>query len=94
MVQPYKSATQSGITQVAYHFEKPMVVTNVGGLAEGVPDGKVGFVCEPNASAIATAILQFYMPDSLPHLQENILQEKKKYQWNEFVKQLLQVAGF
>ncbi len=46
VVQPYKHATQSGITQVAYHFEKPMVVTNVGGLAEVVPDGKVGFVAE------------------------------------------------
>ena len=93
VVQPYKSATQSGITQVAYHFEKPMVVTNVGGLAEGVPDGKVGYVCEPNPTAIATAMLQFYMPNSLPNLNEHILQEKKKYQWNEFVKQLLQVAA-
>jgi len=92
VVQPYKSATQSGITQVAYHFEKPMVVTNVGGLAEGVPDGKVGFVCEPEPAAIASAILKFYTPASLPNLEAHIKEEKKKYQWNEFVKKLLAVA--
>jgi glycosyltransferase involved in cell wall biosynthesis len=94
VVQPYKSATQSGITQVAYHFEKPMVVTNVGGLAEGVPDGKVGFVTEPEPKAIADAILRFYQPKSIPNLRQNILEEKKKYSWNSFVKNLLASAGF
>ena len=47
VAQPYKSATQSGITQIAYHFERPMLVTNVGGLAEIVPHGKVGYVTQP-----------------------------------------------
>lgn len=84
VVQPYKHATQSGITQIAYHFEKPMVVTNVGGLAEVVPDGKVGFVAEPDPTAIATAILKFYEPGSLPGLHENILHEKQKYSWDTF----------
>ena len=60
VVQPYKSATQSGITQVAYHFETPMIVTNVGGLPEIVQDGKQGYVCEVNSSAIASAILNLY----------------------------------
>ena len=73
VVQPYKHATQSGITQIAYHFEKAMVVTNVGGLAEGVPHGKVGFVAEPDPASIAGAILKFYEPDSIPGLRENIL---------------------
>ena len=94
VVQPYRSATQSGITQVAYHFEKPMVVTNVGGLAEVVPDGKTGFVTGPDATEIATAILKFYSPDSLPGLQENIRQEKQKYSWDTFLNSLLSVAGF
>ena len=89
VVQPYKSATQSGITQVAYHFEKPMVVTNVGGLAEGVPDGKVGFVTKPEAGAIADAILKFYTPGSLGNVAANIKEEKKKYSWESFVKNLL-----
>ncbi len=84
VVQPYKHATQSGITQIAFHFEKPMVVTNVGGLAEVVPDGKVGFVAEPNPKSIADAILKFYMPDSIPNLHSNILAEKKKYSWDTF----------
>jgi glycosyltransferase involved in cell wall biosynthesis len=84
VVQPYKHATQSGITQIAFHFEKPMVVTNVGGLAEVVPDGKVGFVAEPNPTAIADAILKFYEPDSIPDLQQHILAEKQKYTWETF----------
>lgn len=89
VVQPYKHATQSGITQIAFHFEKPMVVTNVGGLAEVVPDGKVGFVAEPNPQAIADAILKFYTPDSLPGLKENILAEKKKYSWETFTEVMM-----
>lgn len=88
VVQPYRTATQSGITQVAYHFEKPMVVTNVGGLAEVVPDGKVGFVTTPDPTAIADAILKFYTPDALPNLHENILHEKQKYSWEVFTKVL------
>ena len=85
VVQPYKHATQSGITQIAFHFEKPMVVTNVGGLAEVVPDGKVGFIAEPSPASIADAILKFYTPNSIPKLKENILLEKKKYTWETFV---------
>jgi glycosyltransferase involved in cell wall biosynthesis len=92
VVQPYRSATQSGITQIAYHFEKPMVVTNVGGLAEGVPHGKVGFVTEPNAKDIADAILNFYQPDSLPALAENLVEEKRKYSWESFTKALFNIV--
>lgn len=84
VVQPYKHATQSGITQIAFHFEKPMVVTNVGGLAEVVPDGKVGFVAEPEPKSIADAILRFFEPNSIPNLQQNILAEKQKYSWETF----------
>ncbi len=92
VVQPYKHATQSGITQIAYHFEKPMVVTNVGGLAEVVPDGKVGFLAEPDPTSIADAILRFFEPGSIPALHENILEEKKKYTWGTFVKVMMDAA--
>ena len=85
IVQPYKHATQSGITLVAYQFEKPMIVTNVGGLAEIVPDNKVGYVAEPDAKSIADAILKFYQGPTIPRLQENILKEKSKYSWDTFV---------
>ena len=60
IVQPYKTATQSGVTQIAYHFEMPMLVTNVGGLPEIVPNGKVGYSVEPEAKVIADAISDFY----------------------------------
>tara|TARA_R110002049_G_scaffold227347_3_gene399498 strand:+ start:2252 stop:3409 length:1158 start_codon:yes stop_codon:yes gene_type:complete len=81
VVQPYKTATQSGVTQVAYHFNKPMVVTNVGGLKEMIPDGKVGFVVEPNAEVLATAIHRFFSEDKSSEFQQNMIEEKKKYSW-------------
>lgn len=93
IVQPYRSATQSGITQVAYHFEKPMVVTNVGGLPEVVPNGKTGFVTNPDSKEIADAILKFYEPGSLPELKQNIISEKQKYSWDTFINNLMNVAG-
>lgn len=89
VVQPYKHATQSGITQIAYHFEKPMIVTNVGGLAEVVPDGKVGIVAEPNPVALADAIVKFYTQGAIPGLEQNILNEKKKYLWSTFTDVLM-----
>ncbi len=82
VVQPYKSATQSGVTQVAYHFEKPMLVTNVGGLGEIIPDGKVGYVVEPNPSAIANALVDFCENDRYGALVEGVRDEKQKYQWS------------
>lgn len=93
VVQPYRSATQSGITQVAYHFEKPMIVTNVGGLAEVVPDGQTGFVTSPEPKAIADAIVKFFSPGSIPGLEANLKKEKARYSWDVFVKALLQTAG-
>ena len=81
IVQPYKSATQSGVTQVAYHFCKPMLVTNVGGLAEIVPDGKVGYVVEVDAKQVADAISDFVSRGDVDCFQSGILEEKKKYDW-------------
>ncbi|MBS1777531.1 MAG: glycosyltransferase [Bacteroidetes bacterium] len=91
VVQPYRTATQSGITQVAYHFEKPMIVTRVGGLQEVVPEGQVGFVAEPNPSSIADAIAKFF-ENPIPNLEENMAIEKKKYSWEVFIEKLLNLA--
>ncbi len=91
VIQPYRNATQSGVTPLSYHFEKPMLVTNVGGLPQLVPDGKVGVVTEPDPSAIATGILQLYELGEnyfLPHLRE----EKKKYSWHKLAEAILQLA--
>ena len=79
VVQPYKAATQSGVTQIAYHFEKPMLVTNVGGLSEIVPDGKVGYAVEPMERAIADALVDFF--ENRRNFDENIKKEKEKYSW-------------
>lgn len=81
VVQPYKSATQSGVTQIAYHFEKPMIVTNVGGLPEIVPDGKVGYVVEPEPKSVADGIVKFFDGDA-GRFAEGIRDEKKKYSWS------------
>ena len=92
IVQPYKSATQSGVTQVAYHFEKPMLVTNVGGLGEIIPNGKVGYVVEPNTSSIADALVDFYENERFDAFVEGVKEEKQKYQWSNMtdaIKKLL-----
>ena len=92
VAQPYKSATQSGITQIAYHFERPMLVTNVGGLAEIVPHGKVGYVTEPNAEDIAEALVDFVAQKSEHDYRDGILEEKSKYAWSNMTKALFDVA--
>lgn len=79
VVQPYKTATQSGITQIAYHFEKPMVVTRVGGLAEIVPDGECGYVVDPAPESIAIAIADFYA--NRPDFTAGIRAKKQEFSW-------------
>lgn len=85
VVQPYKSATQSGVTQIAYHFNKPMVITNVGGLGEFVPDGEVGYVVEPDSKSIANAITTFYRENREDYFISNMKILKEKYSWKYFL---------
>lgn len=91
VVQPYKHATQSGVTQICYHFDRPMLVTNVGGLPEIVPNGKVGYVVEPNPTAIADALVDFYSNHREFVMRDNIKVEKKKYAWSEMMKKIFEV---
>ena len=86
VVQPYKDATQSGVTQIAYHFNKPMITTDVGGLAEIVPDGKVGFVVNPNVDELVNAISDFYIKNKEKEFIENVKLEKQKYKWENMIK--------
>jgi D-inositol-3-phosphate glycosyltransferase len=81
IVQPYKTATQSGISLVAYHFEKPMVVSNVGGLPEIVPHGKAGYVVEPNPQAVADAIADFYEKERYDDFAATLAERKKEFSW-------------
>ena len=81
LVLPYRTATQSGVTQIAYNFSLPMIVTRVGGLPEIVPDGRVGLVCEPDADSIATAMQHIYSGDTLSFMRENFAEERKRFSW-------------
>jgi glycosyltransferase involved in cell wall biosynthesis len=88
IIQPYRNATQSGVTPLAYHFEIPMLVTNVGALADTVPNGKCGVVVEPNVDAIAQGITNLYNTGAdyyLPYIKE----EKKKYSWEQMANNFL-----
>lgn len=83
VAQPYRTATQSGVSQIAYHFERPMLVTNVGGLSEIVPHGKVGYVVEPEPVHIANALFDFFTNKRAAEFTENIKTEKLKYAWSK-----------
>jgi len=84
LVQPYKTSTQSGVTQIAFHFNRPVIVTKTGGLPEFVHDGKTGFCVDTNPEAIAEAILKFYRYDLGESMQSFIENEKKNYSWKSF----------
>jgi glycosyltransferase involved in cell wall biosynthesis len=89
VVLPYLSATQSGIAQIAYNFNKPVIVTDVGGLAEVARDGVTGFVVPPNdPEALAGAIRRFYAEDRVAAFSANVAEEKKKYSWDHLVENI------
>ena len=83
VVLPYRTATQSGVTQIAYQFCTPMVVTRVGGLAEIVPDGRVGYVCEPTPQGVADAIARMYGEGALDAFRRGCAQERQRFSWEE-----------
>lgn len=92
VIQPYRNATQSGVTPLAYHFEVPMIVTNVGGLPAMVPDNKVGLVAEPTAASLAEKIIEYFDKGEnyfLPHL----LEEKKKFSWTKLLQSIVELAN-
>ncbi|SHL09265.1 glycosyltransferase [Hymenobacter psychrotolerans] len=93
VVQPYKNATQSGVSQIAYHFERPMLVTDVGGLAELIPDGEVGYVVPPKPQAIADALVDFYEHQREAEFTAGVWARKKEFSWSEMVTALKEVAS-
>jgi glycosyltransferase involved in cell wall biosynthesis len=86
---PYRSATQSGVTQVSFHFEVPTLVTNVGGLGEIIPDKIAGYVVEPNGKAIAEGIKDYFDNNRMPSFTEGMKKEKQKYDWKIFVDEVI-----
>ncbi|MGI6717750.1 MAG: glycosyltransferase [Bacteroidales bacterium] len=88
IAQPYKSATQSGVTQIAYHFNRPMLVTNVGGLPEIVKHNSIGYVVEPNPTDIANALVDFFTNNREEEFSKQVEVEKEKLSWSVFVEEL------
>lgn len=94
VVLPYLSATQSGVSKLAYHFDRPVVITNVGGLAEEVEEGKTGFIAPPNdptalAAAIGKALAEKAHIDFAAHIREY----KKRYSWDRVVEAIEALVG-
>ncbi len=86
VVQPYKSATQSGVTQIAYYFNKPMLVTDVGGLKEIVPHGKAGYAVQPNVIEIEDALVDFVENHRYDEFCKGVADERQKYTWDKMTK--------
>jgi len=93
VVQTYKTATQSGVTQIAYYYHNPMLVTDVGGLAELVPHNKVGYVTSTDIDEIADAILDFYENKREAEFVENIKTERLRFTWESMIAKLFEVGG-
>jgi len=91
VVQPYRTATQSGVTQIAFYFEKPMLVTDVGGLREIVPDGKCGYVVKPEPGSIASAITDFFENNRKAEFTAGAKLEKEKFSWEKMTEAIGEV---
>ena len=91
LLLPYRTATQSGVTQIAYNFSRPMLVTGVGGLPEIVPDGRVGVVCEPSVDGILDGLHRLYADNELERMKANFAEERKRFSWATMCDKLLEV---
>ena len=89
VAQTYRNATNSGVTMVGYFYEKPMLVTNVGGLSEIVPNEVCGYVVENNCALISEKVVDFFANNREKEFVKNVKIEKKKYEWIEFINSLL-----
>jgi D-inositol-3-phosphate glycosyltransferase len=89
VAQTYRNATNSGVTMVGYYYEKPMLVTNVGGLAEIVPNEKCGYVVNLNVTEISEKINNYFSLNKEAEFTQNVIVEKKKYEWPTFINSLL-----
>jgi D-inositol-3-phosphate glycosyltransferase len=86
VVQPYLAATQSGVSMIAYNFNRPLLLTNVGGLAEYVDHKKNGYLVSPNPKAISSAIEDFYLHNREKPFSDSIKKKKDNYSWKNLAK--------
>jgi len=91
VVQPYKTATQSGVTQIGYHFNKAMLVTDVGGLGEIIADGKSGYVVKPEIAAIADAIVDFYDRKRQADFENETTKLKEQFSWTKMTEVIMEL---
>lgn len=91
VTQPYKSATQSGVTQIGFHFHKPMLVTNVGGLPEIIENNVSGYVVDPDPKAISNAITDFYEKNRAPQMIEEVEKAKKRFSWDNLTNTIFEI---
>ncbi len=91
VIQPYRSATQSGVTQIAFQYGKPMLVTDVGGLKEIIPHGKCGYVVKPDSQSIADSMVDFYDNHRKEQMTEGVRQEKQRFTWDKMTSTISEV---
>ncbi len=89
VIQPYKSATNSGVSMVSYFYNKPIISTNVGGLKEIILDNQTGWLCDPTPEALADTILKFLKTSDLKQIEKNIMAFKKEFAWETFIKKII-----
>lgn len=93
VVLPYKSATQSGITSIAYHFELPLIATDVGGLKESITHEKTGLIVpESTSEKILESIRQYYEGNRQENFRTNILALKEELSWKNFADELIRFS--
>ena len=92
VIQPYRNSTQSGVTPLAFHYEVPMIVTNVGGLPIMLANETVGLVAEPNAISIAKKVEEYYRVNGQVYYLRNLINEKQKYSWAKMAQTILAIA--
>jgi glycosyltransferase involved in cell wall biosynthesis len=90
---PYRTATQSGIIQIAYNFDRPIIVSDVGGLAEIVPNGKTGYVVKPDSNEFAKAIIKYFKENKFEEFSKNIKIHKQLFSWEKFIDKLMELAS-
>ena len=94
LVLPYLSATQSGITQIAFAFDLPVIATRVGGLPEVVKEGETGFLVPPDdPDALADAVIKYFKADSIEKFRENVRRERGRFSWETFAEGVEKLAG-